>query len=125
MPARAEDAVVSGDEAGRLVYTADEHGNQIPDFSNCGYKGEGVALPDVDVVEVLLAQESGDDTRRIQSAINHVAALPEDEDGFRGTILLKHGREVSDFRIDPYPSQWHHSPWRRAGRRRPDSRRDR
>lgn len=92
MSARAEDAVVSVGEAGRLVYAADEQGNQVPDFSNCGYKGGGVALPDVDVVEVLLAQESGDDTRRIQSAINHVAALPEDEDGFRGTILLKHGK---------------------------------
>src|SRR5437667_3167181 len=30
---------------GRLVYKKDDHGNQIPDFSNAGYGGGGVALP--------------------------------------------------------------------------------
>ena len=92
MSVRTEEAVISIDESGRLVYKSDERGNQVPDFSNCGYKGGGVALPDIDAVEVLLPQEAGDDTRRIQAAINHVAALPEDDDGFRGAILLKHGK---------------------------------
>jgi len=53
--------------------------------------GGGVEIPDVDVVEILLPEASGDDTHRIQAAINHVAALPPDEDGFRGTLLLKRG----------------------------------
>jgi hypothetical protein len=30
---------------GRLVYVADSLGNKIPDFSNAGYKGGGVAIP--------------------------------------------------------------------------------
>ena len=91
MPAQTDETLVSLGDDGRLVYTRDEQGNQIPDFSNCGFGGGGVDLPDVDVVEILLPQQSGDDTHRIQAAINHLAALPEDEDGFRGTLLLKDG----------------------------------
>jgi hypothetical protein len=90
MPTNAE-AVVSVDSSGRLTYQHDEAGNRIPDFSNCGYQGGGIPLPDVDAVEVILPQVSGDDTRRIQAAINHVASIPEDEDGFKGAVLLKHG----------------------------------
>ena len=86
-----EKASVSLDGTGRLVYDLDERGNRIPDFSNCGFMGGGVVLPEVDAVEVLLPLESGDDTRRIQAAINHVAAIPEDEDGYKGAVLLKHG----------------------------------
>ena len=85
------EARVSLDKTGRLVYQFDERDNCIPDFSNCGYLGGGRALPDVDALEVLLPQESGDDTRRIQTAINRVAAIPEDENGFKGAVLLNRG----------------------------------
>lgn len=86
----SEQMVVLGED-GRLVYSVDDQGNRIPDFSCCGYGGGGIDLPDVDVVEVVFPEESGDDGHRIQAAINHVAAIPEDEDGFRGTVLLKGG----------------------------------
>src|SRR5262245_66148884 len=34
---------------GKLVYEADGRGNRVPDFSHCGYRGGGVATPDVPV----------------------------------------------------------------------------
>ena len=91
MATHENEQLVAFDDSGKLVYSADALGNRIPDFSNCGYLGGGIAVPDVDVIEILLPEASGDDTHRIQAAINHVAALPEDEDGFKGVVLLKHG----------------------------------
>ena len=35
---------------GKLVYAADERGNRIPDFSNCGYAGADRDIPDVPAV---------------------------------------------------------------------------
>jgi hypothetical protein len=75
---------------GRLVYTPDERGNRIPDFSRCGYMGGGVALPDVPV-RMEIAPEAGDATRRLQAAIDRVSALPLDERGFRGALLVRKG----------------------------------
>src|SRR6266511_2635 len=60
---------------GRLVYnTYANQGesnsvNTIPDFSFCGYKGGGVALPFVDVKRTI-SPVSGDNTQNIQSAID-------------------------------------------------------
>ena len=65
--------------------------NKIPDFSHAGYKGGGVALPDVPVVEII-SPASGDLKSLIQSAIDRVSALPININGFRGTVLLKSGR---------------------------------
>jgi hypothetical protein len=64
--------------------------NQIPDFSNCGYRGGGVAIPDVPVKETIEAI-NGDCRTLIQEAINRVAALPADANGHRGAVLLKAG----------------------------------
>ena len=58
---------------GRLVYVPDERGNAIPDFSHCGYMGGGVALPDVPVVMVVQPSAGGDDTDRLQAAIDAVS----------------------------------------------------
>ncbi len=77
-------------EDGRLVYEPDERGNTIPDFSNCGYRGGGVPLPDVPV-RVTLEPEEGDDGDRIQAAIDQVSEMPLDDDGFRGAVLLGAG----------------------------------
>ncbi|MCE2435422.1 MAG: hypothetical protein J4F29_21265 [Candidatus Latescibacteria bacterium] len=84
-------ALVYPDENGRLVYQADSQGNVIPDFSNCGYKGGGVALPNVPVVRTVWPQVEGDDTARLQAAINEVSMLTPDSNGFRGALLLKRG----------------------------------
>ena len=78
---------------GKLRYIADENGNTIPDFSNCGYHGGGVRIPDV-ATKLTLEPEtnSKDDTARIQHAIDDLAKMPRDEHGFRGALLLKRGQ---------------------------------
>jgi hypothetical protein len=83
--------LVTPDREGRLVYTPDEKGNTILDYSNCGYGGGGVRLPDVEV-RVTLEPADGDDEARIQTAINKVAKLPPDGNGLRGAVLLKKGQ---------------------------------
>ncbi|MEM8895507.1 MAG: hypothetical protein AAGC88_13075, partial [Bacteroidota bacterium] len=65
--------------------------NLIPDFSHAGYKGGGVAIPTDVPVQAVVHPAGGDDTQRIQNAINVVANLPLDEEGFRGVVLLKRG----------------------------------
>ncbi len=97
--ARAESSklVFVGND-GRLQYAPAANGDQIPDFSNCGYMGGGVKLPDVAVkvtvepVAKTADAKSADDTARIQQAIDQVTKLPLDKDGFRGAVLLKRGR---------------------------------
>jgi hypothetical protein len=81
---------------GRLVYnTYANRGesnsvNRIPDFSFCGYKGGGVAIPFVDVKRTI-RPVSGDNTQNIQSAIDLVSGLPLDANGFRGAVFLSAG----------------------------------
>ncbi len=77
---------------GQLVYVPDEKGNIIPDFSHCGYMGGGVALPDVPVVLAIQPQAEGDDTARLQAAIDNVSDHALDANGFRGTLLLQRGK---------------------------------
>jgi hypothetical protein len=77
--------------AGQLVYQTDDRGNRIPDFSNVGYHGGGVPLPDLPVRSSV--EPSADDAgARIQAALDAVSKLPPDEHGFRGAVLLKQGR---------------------------------
>lgn len=77
----------------RLVYTPDHRGNRIPDFSYVGYRGgEEVPVPIPDVsVKITLEPQDGDDTERIQDAIDEVSNMPLDADGFRGAVLLTKG----------------------------------
>lgn len=79
------------DGRGKLVYELDDRGNRMPDFSHAGYEGGGVAIP-VPPLTVLVAPQEGDNTRHIQSAIDHVSRLPVDEHGFRGVVGLTKGR---------------------------------
>lgn len=74
----------------KLVYIADSLGNRIPDFSNAGYKGGGVAIPYVAVKETVWPV-LGDNADSIQAAIDRVAALAPDASGFKGAVLLKMG----------------------------------
>src|SRR5512137_2028054 len=75
---------------GKLVYVADSLGNKIPDFSNAGYKGGGVAIPYVPN-KITVWPVLGDNSVNIQAAIDKVSALPLDASGFRGAVLLKMG----------------------------------
>jgi len=74
----------------KLVYAPDSLGNRIPDFSYCGYKASAVAIPFVPV-KVVVPIVVGDATQKIQAAINQVANLPVDANGFRGAVLLQKG----------------------------------
>src|SRR4051812_41483898 len=65
-------AVTLGSD-GTLVYAPDSSGDTIPDFSNCGYGGGGVPIPNIPVWTNLTAI-SGDNSSRIQQAINALSA---------------------------------------------------
>eukprot|EP00977_Amphora_coffeiformis_P002918 scaffold561_cov162-Amphora_coffeaeformis.AAC.19 len=86
--------------------------NTVPDFSNVGYKGGGVPIPFVQVKQTVglplhvgivhsrpphtISPAPGDRRADIQAAIDAVAALELDADGFRGAVLLEAGEyEVS------------------------------
>ncbi|WEK18900.1 MAG: hypothetical protein P0Y49_19185 [Candidatus Pedobacter colombiensis] len=64
--------------------------NVIPDFSTAGYKGGGVALPEIPVKKTISAV-AGDNRLNIQNAIDEVKNLPMNGSGFRGAVLLQPG----------------------------------
>lgn len=76
---------------GKLVYGSDPAGNRIPDFSCCGYMGADHPIPDVPI-RVVMSPAEGDNTKRIQTALDYAASLPMDSTGFRGAVLLKRGK---------------------------------
>ncbi|MDX1938674.1 MAG: DUF6298 domain-containing protein [Flavihumibacter sp.] len=77
-------------DKGKLIYTPDEQGNRIPDFSYCGYKASEQAIPNLPV-KVVVPLVTGDATLRIQAALDYVAALTPDANGIRGAVLLEKG----------------------------------
>lgn len=83
-------------ENGQLVYKKyanqgqTDSVNQIPDFSNAGYRGGGVRIPQLAVADSISPIE-GDNRAHIQAAIDRMAALPLDANGHRGALLLKAG----------------------------------
>jgi hypothetical protein len=75
---------------GRLQYTTDSRGNRVPDFSHAGYGG-GTTIPDVPV-RAVVPPGAGDNAPRIRAALEYVAGLKPDANGFRGAVLLLSGR---------------------------------
>ena len=73
-----------------LIYHTDEKGNRVIDFSYCGYENSEVAIPNVKSV-IRVTPVVGDNASRIQQAIDYVASLPIDKNGFRGAVLLDEG----------------------------------
>ena len=71
------------------------------DFSRAGYGGGGVALPVV-AARQAVAPTGGDDTAIIQAALDAVAKLPLDGNGFRGAVSLRAGtfRIAGQLRIE-------------------------
>src|SRR5262245_8008332 len=90
-PPAGQSGVVSMGSNGKLGYTPDYKGNRPLDFSNAGYGGGGVALPNVQA-RVVLEPADGDNSARIQAAIDRVSAMPQNAEGIRGAVLLKRGR---------------------------------
>jgi len=92
LPAATSRLVCAGPE-GKLVYQPwSQEGDIIPDFSNCGYGGGGVKIPLAPVKLTLQPDATGgDDTARIQKAIDALSKLPSDVNGLRGALLLAKG----------------------------------
>src|SRR3954449_10802953 len=63
---------------GKLAYKTTPAGDRIMDFSYAGYRGSGVALPDVPVKRTIKPSGGEDDTTTIQAAIDEVAKMPLD-----------------------------------------------
>lgn len=74
---------------GSLSYVADAKQNRIPDFSLAGYRG-GAELPHVPA-KVRVDVAAGDAGARIQAAIDYVAGLAPDAQGWRGAVVLARG----------------------------------
>jgi hypothetical protein len=91
LAAAPDPRVILTGKDGRLTYKTDEHGDRVPDFSHAGYLGGGVPLPDTPA-RVLVSPAPGDNTARIQAAIDYVSTLPPDSTGIRGAVLLTKGR---------------------------------
>ena len=68
----------------RLRYRADARGNRIMDFSSAGYQGGGVKLPDVLHAARTIGPVEGDNTTRIQAALDAVAKTG-------GAVVLRPG----------------------------------
>ncbi|EOR93538.1 : hypothetical protein [Arcticibacter svalbardensis MN12-7] len=77
-------------QSGHIAYNPDEKGNSIPDFSAVGYYHGYKPIPNVKIVKVIAPIE-GDNSAMLQNAINEVAKLPLNSEGFRGTLFLKKG----------------------------------
>ncbi len=93
-PTRAgqwQSAKVKMDAQGHLTYPADADKNRIVDFSYAGYRYGAAALPSVPVVGQL-GPASGDNTRRIQDALDAIGQRTPDANGLRGALLLAPGR---------------------------------
>lgn len=90
-PAKEFPPPVSADKAGRLVYEQLPRGDRVPDYSHAGYRGGGVPLP-VLPAKVVVTPTEGDDGARIQAALDFVAGLAPDANGWRGAVQLAAGR---------------------------------
>ncbi len=76
---------------GNLLYTPDSLGNRIPDFSYCGYRASEIPIPTDILIKIVVPVSKDDATNRIQSALDYVASMPIDSNGFRGVVLLQKG----------------------------------
>ncbi|TDO77273.1 hypothetical protein EV143_10433 [Flavobacterium chryseum] len=75
---------------GKLSFTTDNLGNQIPDFSYAGYMASEKAIPNLDN-KIFVPKQEEDATQKIQAAIDYVSTLKPDKSGFRGAVLLDKG----------------------------------
>ncbi|MBC7653357.1 MAG: hypothetical protein H7098_02650 [Oligoflexus sp.] len=76
---------------GSLIYKPDEKGNIIPDFSRVGYHMGDRELPEIKVAKKVSPATIGSSQQIIQKAIDEVALMKPDKNGFRGAVLLKKG----------------------------------
>lgn len=90
MPAPWQSSLVKITESGELMYTPDEEGNVIPDFSRVGYHHGDRSFPQYPVTRTISPVE-GDNWAHIQQSLDEISKLPANADGHRGVLLLKRG----------------------------------
>lgn len=90
MPAAWQSSYVKIDGNGELIYIPDEKGNTIPDFSRVGYHHGEKSIPQYTATKVI-SPINGDNLMHIQNAVDEIAKLPANKDGYRGELLLKRG----------------------------------
>ena len=99
LPAQTPEALTVTPER-QIRYNPYPNGDRVPDYSFCGYRASEAPIPDlladVSVPVVRVAPGGGDDTARIQDALDYVGTLPLRADGFRGVVLL----EAGSFRLE-------------------------
>ena len=93
-PQFAVPVIINPDQT--ITYQPTPKGDRISDFSTVGYNYGNTPLPDQPggyqvPVLVTLSPQSGDQTDRIQAAIDFISTKPL-VNGFRGALLLKAGR---------------------------------
>ena len=91
LPPAWQSSYVKISNDGQLTYYPDKEGNTIPDFSRVGYHHTNKSIPRHQVTKVLSPLKDADSGQMIQKAIDEIAVLSPDNDGHRGTILLKRG----------------------------------
>src|SRR5690606_7728719 len=82
-----ESKYVAINKNGTLRYTVDSLGNIIPDFSRVGYHQGDKAIPDVPVKKIVNPAATGSSQEIIQKAIDELAAIQPDKNGFRGVYM--------------------------------------
>ena len=85
-----ESSYVFPGDTGRLLHYSRPSGDRVPNFSAVGYRYGDQSIPAVPT-SITVSPSGGDDTDEIQAAINAVAMLPLDSDGFRGAVQLSPG----------------------------------
>lgn len=88
---------------GLITLVPDSLGNRMPDYSYAGYAAGESEVPTVDAC-VFVPHQSHDATQVIQSAIDYVATLPLNKDGFRGAVLLDRGTFIVSGSLHIYRS---------------------
>lgn len=90
MPPAWQSSFVKINNEGKLTYIPDEQGNTIPDFSRVGYHHGDASIPEYPVSKSI-SPVKGDNWQHIQKAVDEISAMPLDENGHRGVLLLKRG----------------------------------
>ena len=71
----------------KLTYVTDERGNRILDYSSCGYRNSEYPIPDV-ANAVFVSWKPGDNSSRIQRAIDYVSSLALDKNGTENCLCF-------------------------------------
>lgn len=91
LPPGWQSTLVKVTAEGKLVYYPDKQGNTIPDFSRVGYHHSDKPIPYYPVTKVVHPIKDADNCQNIQNAVDEISRMKPDENGHRGTILLKRG----------------------------------